>query len=344
MKRYLSCLISLMLVGMMMISASAEGNTTDSSDGISAPTTFTVRSYDSSTGKEITTDYTESLSSTRSMLGQSAESAPYFPVSSREMTQAVSDSKAIEHLTNIGVLDADGNIDEDVLSNLPNADDGSIRPRTVIGSDGRKLVSSPTSSPYRCIGYIVTTYPNGASYRGTAYTMGSYVAATAAHCLYNESRGGWATDVSFIPAYTNGSAPYGVFYGDLFHIGGNYYDGDSMDDWGMIEFDTAVGSKVGYMGMRKMTTALINSQVTVTGYPSEVGSSTNLKAMYTHTDACTNVANYHIYYLTDTSGGNSGSPIHQDSYAVGIHSKGYTSYNSGKGYDDWLYNFFMQYR
>ncbi|MFT4186463.1 MAG: hypothetical protein QM613_04450 [Micrococcaceae bacterium] len=41
---------------------------------------------------------------------------------------------------------------------------------------------------------------------------GKNLVSTAGHCLYNKSAGGWAREVTFIPAYYNGAAPYGAWH------------------------------------------------------------------------------------------------------------------------------------
>ncbi len=67
-----------------------------------------------------------------------------------------------------------------------------------------------TYYPYRTVGKLFFKR-GGKSYVCSASSMGNYAIWTAGHCLHagNNQASGWATNVVFVPAYKNGSAPYG---------------------------------------------------------------------------------------------------------------------------------------
>jgi V8-like Glu-specific endopeptidase len=67
-------------------------------------------------------------------------------------------------------------------------------PRTVLPA------TATTTFPYKTIGYLVVTYPNGERYRCTGVLVSVYVVLTAGHCIHNNDRGGWARSVEFYPA------------------------------------------------------------------------------------------------------------------------------------------------
>ena len=67
-----------------------------------------------------------------------------------------------------------------------------------------------TIYPYRTIGKLFFKR-GGRSYVCSASSIGNYAIWTAGHCLHegNGQSGGWSTNVVFVPAYRDGSAPYG---------------------------------------------------------------------------------------------------------------------------------------
>jgi V8-like Glu-specific endopeptidase len=86
-----------------------------------------------------------------------------------------------------------------------------------ITTDNRQLVNTSTvaSFPYNTIGYLTVTYPDGESFRCTGTVVSAYVVLTAGHCIHNNTRGGWVTQVRFYPAQgatIDGAPqrPYGV--------------------------------------------------------------------------------------------------------------------------------------
>ncbi len=64
--------------------------------------------------------------------------------------------------------------------------------------------------PYRTVGKLF--FRNGGkSYVCSASSIGNYAIWTAGHCVHagNGMASGWSTNVVFVPAYKNGTAPYG---------------------------------------------------------------------------------------------------------------------------------------
>lgn len=251
-------------------------------------------------------------------------------------------------LDEMGLLTDDDEFDFSAFSELPTLDDSAndIMPYSVIGTDERTVVSDTTATPWRWICYLAATFPNGYTYRGTAFTMGPSVVGTCGHNLYGSDKGGWATSVVIIAARNDSTQPYGTASGTLFHVGQGWYDSSTQnEDWGMVELSSELGNTVGYFGMAIKDSSFVGSNATVAGYPKEVQSYTNSYQMWTHSNPITSLTNNMWHYTIDTTGGNSGSPIYIDGgYVIGIHAYGSSSSNSGRALDQGLYNFFMNYR
>lgn len=67
-----------------------------------------------------------------------------------------------------------------------------------------------TRYPYCTVGKLFFKQ-NGRSYVGSAASIGNYAVFTAGHCVHtgNGKASGWSTNVVFVPAYKNGTTPYG---------------------------------------------------------------------------------------------------------------------------------------
>lgn len=95
---------------------------------------------------------------------------------------------------------------------------------------------SYTTYPYRTIGVLFFTQ-RGLDYRCSAAVVGKDALWTAGHCVHDGSGQpeGWSENVVFVPAYKNGSEPYGnwVFY-DLVTRSSWYSSGDLRFDIGGV--------------------------------------------------------------------------------------------------------------
>lgn len=77
-----------------------------------------------------------------------------------------------------------------------------------------EVAGSYTTAPYKTFGKIFMTFDGVNTYvcSGTAVSSTNRsVVWSAGHCVYEASKGGWIQDLIFVPAYKDGSAPYGVF-------------------------------------------------------------------------------------------------------------------------------------
>jgi V8-like Glu-specific endopeptidase len=112
-----------------------------------------------------------------------------------------------------------------------------------------------TDYPYSTFGVLFFTQ-RGTDYRCSAAVVGENAVWTAGHCLHDGSGepAGWSEDVVFVPAYKNGSAPYGSwFYYDLVTMGSWYSGADLRFDFGGVivepnTLDQSIQEIVGSLG------------------------------------------------------------------------------------------------
>ncbi|RAU96861.1 serine protease [Paenibacillus sp. YN15] len=216
-----------------------------------------------------------------------------------------------------------------------------IKPFSVIGTDERTEMS-----PYIWgIAFLEIHWPNGQTSRGTGFFISDDVLATAGHCVYNSSKGGWASSISVSPSIDGSYAPFGTVQGTYFHTSDTYIsEGTAAYDYGVIEVGNNLGSQTGYFGYG-VESSIYGLNVTITGYPGD-----HLKEQWTASGTITssNYLYYRIYYAIDTESGQSGAPVYKSgNIAVGIHTDGTTignPENSGVRFTSSLKNWLDTFR
>ena len=111
--------------------------------------------------------------------------------------------------------------------------------------------------PYRTIGKLFFKR-NGGRYVCSAASIGNNAIWTAGHCLHsgNGKASGWATDVVFVPAYKDGSAPYGQWRAKQLFTSPSWYRGGIpaglTQDWGGAVLHPlngrTISQRVGWLG------------------------------------------------------------------------------------------------
>lgn len=211
------------------------------------------------------------------------------------------------------------------------------RTESVIDADERRQVTDTTAFPYRAIVSLVAYFPGGSG-TCTGFFIDADTLATAGHCVYNESFGGWSTGIIAYPGRNGSSAPYGYAYAThIYATSGWYVAGDHRYDYGAIKLDTPLGTTVGWLGYGvKLDERLARVNVRIFGYPGDKPEGT----MWGTRRKIKGVEAEKLYYKIDTAGGQSGSPIYGrlsnacPTCAFGIHAYGtgiepYASSNSG---------------
>lgn len=214
---------------------------------------------------------------------------------------------------------------------------------SIIDNDDRTLVTNTTQKPYSSICRLQINFPGSSVPQlGTGFMITGDMVATAAHCLYDESLGGYATSITVYPGENGTTNPYGSSNSKTLNIPESYKSVKSTKyDYGIIKLNSsikdcghlncAIGVNRFFNGSYKLYTA---------GYPIE-GS----HRMYTEQGNIISNTTDLVYYDLDTTGGQSGSPImiyNGNQYiVVGIHHGEYPSENYGvrlnEGFDN-LFN------
>jgi V8-like Glu-specific endopeptidase len=222
--------------------------------------------------------------------------------------------------------DAEGSVDEAYATEVAQAME------VIIGNDDRIRVTNTTSTHWRRICALRITFPNGAVYRGTGFLIGRRAVATAGHCVYLASQGGWARSVEVIPGMNDSTRPYGTATSsNLRSVAGWTQQARPECDYGCIVLpeNSFGGVNLGAFGFAAFDAATLNAHAAVVaGYPGDKpfaqlwGMSRKFKTVNANT----------LVYDIDTMGGQSGAPVYiirnGQRCAVGIHNYGAGSGNS----------------
>jgi V8-like Glu-specific endopeptidase len=211
------------------------------------------------------------------------------------------------------------------------------RQGSVIGWDDRRRVTSTTNYPWNTFCYLGTTYPGGASFRGSGCLVGPNMVLTAAHVVYSFSTHRFVSRVVIAPAQSQAAAnatvlrPYGTRNSLMVATSTRYTtSGASADDYGAVFFSVPFNNISTYMPVEFNNAP---TAVNLAGYPSGVLGETNSQAMWWGYGRVTRVESRLLKYEADATAGNDGSPLFADTMSgrrlVGLHSSGAVIYNAG---------------
>ena len=134
--------------------------------------------------------------------------------------------------------------------------------------------------PYTAICYVVATFPDGHSIRGTGAMVGPNDVLTAGQMLWDTEHGGAAVSVTVTPGYNDGVAPFGTFQGALISYfpidqdGNGIVNHDEVQwDVGIIGLSKNVGGQTGSFGIKTHPLTGPNSEpesLILTGYPASL--------------------------------------------------------------------------
>lgn len=203
----------------------------------------------------------------------------------------------------------------------------------IVGNDDRVQMAS-----YKKIVFVEAKFPDGYNMRGTGVMVDTDIVLTNRHVVYDTKHGGWADLTYVIPGRTGSSYPYGRIQVKKTSVGSLT---DDNKDYAVMRLSTAVGSKTGWFGVRKYSSSMVNSNVTISGYPGDKSGYT----MWTMKGPITRENSTHYFYNIDTAGGQSGSPIYETGdMCVGIHQGTYGSGNRGIRMNDSFYQLIVDYK
>jgi glutamyl endopeptidase len=206
-----------------------------------------------------------------------------------------------------------------------------LRPGTS-ATDTRTAVLSTLMYPFSAVVRLLSTFPNGDQVVGTGAFVGPDRVVTAGHVIYDIEAGGYAKSVQVIPAYANGSTPFGVTHAAWMLTSNGYKEkADPNFDFGMLRTADALGWKTGWLGLKSTDNRDLDL-IVLCGYPNDRGGT---QAMYfaggpSQWERGQNWREFthRLQYEFWTDNGMSGGPlINNFFYIVGVHTGGNSNYN-----------------
>lgn len=198
------------------------------------------------------------------------------------------------------------------------------QPETVCGADDRARITPANDIPWRWICKLFIRFAGDRRVVGTGWLIGPRTVMTAAHCLHSQELG-WAQSIEVVPGMDENRRPYGSQFGVSFRATRGWVDDPKPDyDYGAIILpDDTMGNRVGWFGFAALgDNELQGLAVHTSGYPGDKPSGTQ----WYNAGGITQVEERRIFYMIDTMGGQSGSPVWRkvdgERHAVGIHAYG----------------------
>jgi V8-like Glu-specific endopeptidase len=178
--------------------------------------------------------------------------------------------------------------------------------------------SAVTSDPYRRAGKLFGTIPGVGDFTCTASVIKPRLIVTAGHCVHSGSggSGGFFTNFVFVPAFDNGTAPYGSWTWASMTVTTTWSNGGgsfpNAADYAIIELRDLVvngslrriGDVVGSLGYR--TAGLFPNHVHMLGYPSNLDNGERMRQVTAQSFQAT--TSNTVEYGTNAGTGSSGGP------------------------------------
>lgn len=212
---------------------------------------------------------------------------------------------------------------------------GIVTPNQIIGGVDSRVEANPYIWG---IAYLTSYWKNGTVTYGTAFIFANGALMTAGHCVYDSSKG-WVSYVTVSPSRKGLSCPFGTLRSTTIHTNTAWISsGDSNYDYAVVEVGSQIGKSTGLFGFT--TSSSTGTSVIVNGYAGG-----KQQQQWLMSGKITATTTNKVAYAIDTNDGQSGSPIYNNSYeAVGIHTGGNSTNNSGTRITSSLYNWLVTFR
>jgi glutamyl endopeptidase len=199
--------------------------------------------------------------------------------------------------------------------------------RSVIGADDRRLLTATTVYPNRAIAHLTMDLsPNGdaGSYLCTGFLIDRNTLLTSGHCVHDGGTGStadFATNMTITLGRGRGgnpnAAPYGTCRAGELLTTPEWIDAAGEgQDYGIVQLTNCtvpdVGRRTGWFGYVAVQgrSTLAFTPANVRGYPGLPPRGLN-GTLWTHNGQVLHSSWAMAFYRTDTTGGESGSPVYQ---------------------------------
>jgi V8-like Glu-specific endopeptidase len=178
--------------------------------------------------------------------------------------------------------------------------------------------SADLSYPYSTVGKLFFTIPGQGDFYCSAAVIRNRVIATAAQCIHSGT--GFYDDFEFVPAYRDGTAPFGIWAWEYASVPSAWTSSKgklpNAADYGLIELEDRVfngalrtiGDVVGYLGYA--TQRLRPNHAHLLAYTSSHDNGEKLHQVTAKDHK--NAAPSNVLYGSDMRGGSAGGPLIQD--------------------------------
>jgi V8-like Glu-specific endopeptidase len=209
---------------------------------------------------------------------------------------------------------------------------------SVIGGDGRTVVSNQAVFPWRTIVKLYISASDGSNWVGSGAIIDNFHVLTAGHTAFLPDNGGWASSIEVVPAMDTSDIPSDP-YGHAWVTNMRSYTGWTVSespqhDWAVLTLDRNVGIYTGWMGRTTAgsSSSIYTDTMNVAGYPTDLSSGNR---MYFDSDLGDGATSNNHYYWADTAGGMSGGPVWRltggNRYIMTVHAYGRDGLDSNYG-------------
>ncbi|MBQ6848029.1 MAG: trypsin-like peptidase domain-containing protein [Clostridia bacterium] len=232
---------------------------------------------------------------------------------SKQQVEKIGYSGYTNDLTNKSFTVKGENCEYSIENNLNEVEDNPIA-YVKYPTDALTALGRTTNSRFRNTVYISSIAPNGSSYRGTGFMIGPSAVATLAHNVFNSDYGGnyFIKSGTVFPGYNDGNTPYGSAKIKNIIVYTPWLENFDKDyDLAILELDSNIGDKVGWLGLRYQEESYIGTAVNISGFPKHPNNFNVESMLMCFTKGTISLSTERVLRSnnTKTQGGMSGAPV-----------------------------------